>query len=93
MKGTNAAEIRGPRDSFRIPAEHYLDFSEEHWIPLPKNGEWLDLNRIVADPNTGVLLASLTGAHKGVQLVGMRSLLRYIAQCAAGKIQADSHNG
>jgi len=43
----SSAEIRGPRDSFRIPAEHFLDFAEEHWMPLSLAGlSHAALNRI-----------------------------------------------
>jgi hypothetical protein len=76
-------------DSSRIRAEHFLDFGNEQWLRLPDNGEWIGglsqgaLNRIAADPSTGVLFASLTGAYKGVRVVGALSLINYLARCAA----------
>jgi hypothetical protein len=77
-------------DSGRITAEHFLDWTNEQWLRLPDNGEWIGglsqgaLNRIADDPSTGVLFASLTGApHKGVRVVGALSLINYLARCAA----------
>jgi hypothetical protein len=61
----SAAESRGPRDSFRIPAEHYLDFAEEHWMPLSLAGLSHDALNRIADQTTEVRFATLlTGAHK-----------------------------
>ena len=77
----SAAESRGPRDSFRIPAEHYLSFSEEHWMPLSLAGLPFDALSRIADQTTEVFFVTLiSGPHKGVQLVGMRSLARFIAR-------------
>jgi hypothetical protein len=88
--------MSGLRDSAFLPAEQYLDFCEERWLRLPVDGERLEglsrdaLDRIAEDPSTGVLFPTLTGANRGAKFVGMRSLLRYLARCAAGQTAIDS---